>query len=212
MDMTPNAAHVTDGLAAPMAHKARRSLAVLATLATLVTALAATATLAQPAGPMREGGGPDMAHGPRHAMHPQGGGHGGPAGMRGMGPMMGGMLPERLLDQIGVTAEQKARLRELSTRAHADLRAQHDAERQLHQQMAELLTAPTLDAAAAEALRQKLQASHDATSKRRLQALLDTSAVLTPEQRQKLSSRMKQRHEMMERHHRERQGLEAPRS
>jgi len=50
-------------------------------------------------------------------------------------------------------------------------------------------------------------AQHDQASKRVLQAMLDASKVLTPEQRAKLGERMKQRRaamqERMERRHRE---------
>ena len=77
--------------------------------------------------------------------------------------------------------------------------------------MMALMAAPQVDAAAAEALRQQLQARRDVASKRQLQAMLDVGAVLTPEQRQKLADRMKSRQDMMKRHHRERQANE-PRS
>jgi Spy/CpxP family protein refolding chaperone len=45
-----------------------------------------------------------------------------------------------------------------------------------------------------------------------MQAMLDASAVLTPDQRGKLAERMKQRREMMERHQRERRTLDGPKS
>jgi periplasmic protein CpxP/Spy len=38
---------------------------------------------------------------------------------------------------------------------------------------------------------------HDQTSRRMLQAMLDASKVLTPEQRAKIAERMKQRGDMM---------------
>ena len=43
-----------------------------------------------------------------------------------------------------------------------------------------------------------------------MQAMLEVSRVLTPEQRAQLAERMKQRREMMERHRRERRALEQP--
>jgi Spy/CpxP family protein refolding chaperone len=42
--------------------------------------------------------------------------------------------------------------------------------------------------------------------------MVDAARVLTPEQRKQLSERMAQRGDMMERHHRERRALEAPKS
>lgn len=120
--------------------------------------------------------------GPRHAaMH----GHGGPA--ERMGPMMGGQFSGRALDAVGASAEQKAKLREIMQAARKDLDGQREAQRNLHGEMAKLLAAPQIDAAAAEALRQKIHAGHEAASKRMLQARLDAAAVLSAEQRQKLA-------------------------
>jgi Spy/CpxP family protein refolding chaperone len=42
------------------------------------------------------------------------------------------------------------------------------------------------------------------------QFMLDVSRVLTPEQRQRLAERMAKRHDMMERHQRERREIERP--
>ena len=118
------------------------------------------------------------------------------------------MVSDRMLDAVGASAEQKTRVGEIMGSARDDIRKAREGDRGLHQQMMALMAAPTIDAAAAEAVRQKLLASHDATSKRRLQAMLDAAAVLTPEQRQKLVERMKARRELMERHQRERQAVE----
>ena len=120
------------------------------------------------------------------------------------------MVNDRMLDAVGASAEQKTRVREIMSGARDDIRKVREGDRGLHQQMMALMAAPKVDAVAAEALRQKLVASHDATSKRRLQAMLDAAAVLSPEQRQKLVERLKARHDMMERHQRERQSTERP--
>ena len=140
--------------------------------------------------------------GPRH--------HGGPEGGMFMGgPMMGRGL-DHLLDSVKATDTQRAQIKQIAQAAAADLKAQHEAGRKLHEQAATLFTQPVVDANAAEALRQQMLAQHDQASKRMLQAMIDISRVLTPEQRQQLAQRMKQRHEMMERHMRERQQLEQP--
>jgi len=151
--------------------------------------------------------GAEMQHGPRHMMRTVGMGH----GHMGAGRHAGAMPHERLLDRVGASAEQRTRIREIYRAAHSDIAKSHEAQRDLHRQMAALMTAPQVDAAAAEALRQKMSAGHDAVSKRMLQAQLDASAVLTPEQRQKMSEHMAQRREMRDRHWRERQQLEQPR-
>ena len=143
-----------------------------------------------------------MPHGPRHAGHHPRGGHGGM------------MMSERMLESVGASAEQKSRVRDILKTTQDEQRAQHEAGQLLHQQMMQLLAAPQIDTAAAEALRQQQQVRHDAASKRRLQAMLDVQAVLTPEQRTKLVEQMKARQDMMGRHQRERQSapLQAPRS
>lgn len=163
-----------------------------------------TAAQAQPTGghgmPGVMGGGMG-AEGPHHAMAHR------------MGPGMAGapMLSERLLDSVGASADQKSRIKDIMGRARDDMRQQHQADRALHEQLMGLMAAPQIDAAAAEGLRQQLQARRDTASKRHLQAMLDASAVLTPEQRQKLAERALSHREMKERHHREREAL-TPRS
>jgi Spy/CpxP family protein refolding chaperone len=163
------------------------------TLLLALASAAAATTLAQ-AQPMMGPGGPGGMHGAAMHAHP---------GM-GLGPMLDG----RLLDTVGATADQKTRVHDIYKTAQDEVRRLLDGQREQHQQMMQLLTAPKIDAVAAEALRQKLQAGHDTASKRMLQASLDAAAVLTPEQRQKLGERMKSRRDMMERHQRERHALD----
>ncbi len=118
---------------------------------------------------------------------------------------------ERLLDSVDATAEQRAQIRQILATAREAGRAQHDQGRSLREQAATLFAQPTVDARAAEALRQQMLAQHDQASKRQLQTMLDISRVLTPEQRQKMAERMKQRRAMMERHRGEREGMEGQR-
>lgn len=155
-----------------------------ATLATAVVAIAAV-----------------VAHGSALA-DPMGGGHrhgpGPGAGMMGGGPMMGGAMSERALDAVNATAEQRAQVKQIMDAARADMRAQHEAARPLHDQMRQLFTQPTVDARAAETLRQQLLAQHDRASQRMMQAMLDVSRVLSPEQRAKLAELKAQRRSMME--------------
>ena len=55
----------------------------------------------------------------------------------------------------------------------------------------QIFSAPTVDAAAAESVRQQLMAQHDAASRRTLQAMLDISRVLTSEQRAQIARHLK---------------------
>jgi len=168
---------------------------MLVALTATVIGLGATIAQAQP--------GPRGGEG-RHAMH---GGEGRHA-MHGGGPMMGGgRMLERMLDGVNASPEQRTRIGEIMKSAAADVRAQHEASRGLREQAMALFTQPTVDARAVEALRQQMLQQHDQSSKRWTQAMLDASAVLTPEQRKQMAERMKQRRDMMERHQRERRSM-----
>ncbi|MFG6447622.1 Spy/CpxP family protein refolding chaperone [Roseateles sp. BYS180W] len=110
-------------------------------------------------------------------------------------------MPARALQAAGVTPAQQSQIEAIMKQAREDLRAQHQAAGDLHQQMNQLLAAPTVDAAAAESLRQKMLAQHDSASRRMLQARLQVAALLTPEQRQKLAAQQAQ-HQGKRREHR----------
>lgn len=129
-----------------------------------------------------------------------GGPHGGPHGGAMMGgPMMGGMMGERVLDAVNATPEQRTQVKQIMDTARTDLQGQREAGRALHEQMRQLFAQPTVDARAAETLRQQALAQHDTASKRMMQAMLEVSRVLTPEQRAKLAEMAARRHANMER-------------
>lgn len=139
------------------------------------------------------------------------GGMGGPHGMlmfSGSPERIGGNV-DRMLDGLKVSAAQRSQIKQIAIAAAADLKAQREAGRGLHEKGLEIFMAPNVDAGAAEALRQQMLAHHDQASKRVLQAVLDVSKVLTPEQRVQLGERMKRRmatmHERMQRMQREHQ-------
>ena len=139
---------------------------------------------------------------------PMAGGHGmGGHGM-GMHGMMDGRRIDHLLDGLNATDAQRSQIKQIAAAAAADMKAQRDAGRALRDRAMQIFAAPNVDAAAAESVRQQMQAHHDQGSKRMLQAMLDAAKVLTPEQRAKLAERMKQRsdamHERMQRMDRER--------
>jgi periplasmic protein CpxP/Spy len=109
------------------------------------------------------------------------------------GPMATPRMLDRMLDGLNATDEQRAQIRQIGQAAAADLQAQRQAARDLRQRSLEIFTTPTVDAAAAESVRQQLMALHDQASKRMLQAMVDVSRVLTPEQRAKIGERIKER-------------------
>lgn len=131
-------------------------------------------------------------------------GHGGPMGHRGghgmsMMPMGGGHM-EHMLDMVDASDAQRAQIKQIMDAAHADLKAQHEGSRKLHEQSMALFTAPNIDAAAIESLRQQMNAQHEAASKRMSQAMVEAARVLTPEQRAKMAERMKKMQARMAKH------------
>lgn len=129
-----------------------------------------------------------------------GGGHGGHGGPDGGGMTMMGERAERMLESVDATDAQRAQIKQIMQAARADLKAQHLAGRKLHEQGLTLFAAPTIDAAAIEALRQQMQAQHEVSSKRMSLAMVDAARVLTPEQRAKFAERMKKRQSRMAEH------------
>lgn len=130
----------------------------------------------------------------------------GPGGHRHGGAMMdglgGGMMPGlhagRMLDAVDASPEQRAQIRQIMDAARADLKAQREAARGLREQLRQLFTQPTVDANAAEVLRKQMLAQHDLASQRMMQAMLEVSRVLSPEQRAKLAELAGQRRATME--------------
>jgi Spy/CpxP family protein refolding chaperone len=133
---------------------------------------------------------------------------GGHHGHRGAGMMFMGRGIDRMLDTVNATPDQRSQIKQISEAALNDVRSQREAGRALRERTMQLFTQPTVDANAAEALRQQMLAQHDQASRRIMQAMVDISRVLTPEQRATLAQRMQQRRDMMERHREERQQLE----
>lgn len=183
--------------------------------AILVAAMAAA--VAQPA-PGGMPGGPGMMQHGGPGMRGEGAGMMGMhRGMRGEGGDMMGMRGgevhrmERMLGAAGASPDQRVKVHQIMKAAHDDMQKLLESGRGARQQMTQLLVAPKLDAAAVEAQRQKMSALHDAASKRMTQAVLDASAVLTPEQRERMASTIKARRDMVERHRRERETLDPAR-
>ena len=169
---------VTAVRAAPGSGAALRIMAI----GTIIVAAACTAVFAHAQG--RDGPGAE--------------GHGGPGMMMfGGAPEHMGRSLDRMLDGLNASEAQRSQIRQIAMAAATDLRAQRESGRALHDQAMQIFTAPSVDAAAAESLRQQMLARHDQASKRMLQAMLDVAKVLTPEQRARIGERMKDRQAMM---------------
>ena len=163
--------------------------------------LAVAASAAVPVWGQGMPGGPGMG-GPGMGGHGIAGHHMAGPGMGGHGMMAGnpeqiGRMADHMLDGLNATEAQRTQIKKIAVAAAADLKAQREAGRALHEKGLQLFGAPTVDAAAAEALRLQMLARHDQASKRMLQAMLEIANVLTPEQRAKAGERMKQRGDAM---------------
>jgi len=128
---------------------------------------------------------------------PGGHGHRGMGGYDGGHGMMMGRGADRMLDGLNATEAQRSQVKQIFKAAADDLKGQREARRALRERSMQIFAAPNVDAAAAESVRQQMLQQHDQSSKRMLQAMLDASKVLTPEQRAKMAERMKQRGDMM---------------
>lgn len=129
-----------------------------------------------------------------HAPGPRGGGMGGPGMMLFAGsPERISRAVDHLLNGLNASDAQRSQIKQIAQAAAADLKQQHAAARSLHQQEAQIFTAPTVDANAAEQLRQRMLAQHDQASRRVTQAMVDVAQVLTPEQRAALGQRLQKR-------------------
>ncbi|MBC8055914.1 MAG: Spy/CpxP family protein refolding chaperone [Rhizobiales bacterium] len=113
--------------------------------------------------------------------------------MFGGSPERVGRSVDRMLDGLNATDAQRSQIKQIAAAAAADLKIQREAGSGLREQAVRIFTAPTVDGAAAESLRQQMSAQHEQSSKRMLQAMLDVAGVLTPEQRAQAGERIAQR-------------------
>lgn len=114
-------------------------------------------------------------------------GEAGPLGPSMGGPLMSGRHAGRMLDAVNATADQRSQIAQIMQLAHADLKAQREAGRTVHEQLRQAFTQPVVDANVIESLRVQVLAQHDQSSRRMMQAMLEVSRVLTPEQRAQLA-------------------------
>lgn len=141
-------------------------------------------------------------------------GMGGPAMMGGGYGMMGdgSRMSDRMLAGLNATDAQRAQIRQIMQAAAADMKTQFEAGRALREQGLAIFSAPVVDAAAAESLRQQMVAHYDQMSQKMTQTMVAVANVLTPEQRAKFAERSKMRsqewRDRMQRH----QGASAPKS
>ena len=144
------------------------------------------------------------------------GGHGmgGPAMMGGGYGMMGdgSRMSDRMLAGLNATDAQRAQIRQIMQAAAADMKTQFEAGRALREQGLAIFSAPVVDAAAAESLRQQMVAHYDQMSQKMTQTMVAVANVLTPEQRAKFAERVKMRQDTMRERMQRHQGASAPKT
>ena len=172
----------------------RIRMVMLGMVVTLLAAIGVSAW-AQPAPPTPP---PGMEGGMGHGMNGMHGGMGGPGMMFGGSPEHMGRMIDHMLDGLNASDAQRSQIKQIAAQAAADLKAQAASARGLHQRGMQIFTAPTVDAAAAEQLRQQMLQQHDQMSRRVTQAMVAVANVLTPEQRAKVGERMRDRQARME--------------
>jgi periplasmic protein CpxP/Spy len=109
------------------------------------------------------------------------------------------MVQERaslMLDSIGVSAAQQAKVHDIIAAKFAEIAPDPKQHEAMRKQALDLLSAPTIDRAAAERLRTEAVANFDAKSKLIVGGVLDIADQLTPAQRTELAARL---NEMAER-------------
>ena len=174
----------------------RRVQAVLAGMLVTLLAVASLTAWSQTAPPSGDRGS-GMQEGGMGRMH-HGGADMGPGGMFRGSPERVGRMVDYMLDGLNATDAQRSQIKQIAITAATDLKAQAEAGRGLRQRAMQAFTAPNVDAAAVEQIRQQMLQQHDQMSRRMTQAMLDVARVLTPEQRARLGERMRDRQARME--------------
>jgi protein CpxP len=169
------------------------SLGMSATSATFATSATSAATQAQRVSQPAPGAAYATKHGDGHG-HQQGNSM---DVLGGMGLLPSGHHLDRLLDGVKASDAQRAQIQQITAKARADVQALHAGGQGLRDKALALWTAPKLDAAEAEKLRQQMMTHHDRVSKRMQQAMLDVGQVLTPEQRAKAGELIRAQRERM---------------
>ena len=169
-------------------------------LMTLLAAIGVSAWAQTAPPPPGMDGHPGMPHGmPGGMMHRGGMHHEQGAGMMFRGsPEQIGRKIDFMLDGLHAADAQRTQIKQIAVQAAGDLKAQAEAGKGMRQHGMDIFTAPTIDAAAAEQMRQQMLQQHDQMSRRVMQAMLDVARVLTPEQRAIVGQRLHDRQARME--------------
>ena len=155
-----------------------------------------------------------FADGPEGGARPEGGRRGFGPREGGMGPMMGGMDPivrmvsnPAVAEKLGLSDEQKAKLKELRGDGEANREAQKKA-REATMKQVELMKAEKVDEAAVMAAIDEVFELRKAMAKEQAKRVIAVKSILTPEQVAKAHEEMKKMFEARGDHGPRREGKE----
>jgi Spy/CpxP family protein refolding chaperone len=100
----------------------------------------------------------------------------------------------QMLDGTDATPEQRAQVTTILQSAAHDVLAIHEQHAAVHAKLKQILSAPQIDRAQIETLRQQQVQALDSASQRLSAALADAAEVLSPEQRKQLFENIEKRH------------------
>ena len=101
---------------------------------------------------------------------------------------------DRMLSTVKATDSQRTAIKAIFERMFAEMQPIHEQHQRLHDDIATLFSADTVDRAAVEKLRGQVTALVDQGSQVFSKALLDASQVLNAEQRQALVKHIQEQH------------------
>jgi protein CpxP len=101
---------------------------------------------------------------------------------------------DRMLDMLKANDSQRSAIKAIAERTFTEMHSLHQQKGQIHEQIAAVFSADTVDRAAVETLRAQVATMMDQGSQTISKGLLDAAQVLTSEQRQTLIQFMKDHH------------------
>jgi Spy/CpxP family protein refolding chaperone len=104
----------------------------------------------------------------------------------------GGHRLQKLLDKVNATPAQRSQIEGIWSNLRPQLKANRQQRQSLHQQMVAAFTAPTVNAAQIEQLRQQSISMADKQSQLFTQGLVQTAQVLSQAQRQQAEAAIEQ--------------------
>jgi Spy/CpxP family protein refolding chaperone len=112
----------------------------------------------------------------------------------GLGPGGGGgfmaFRMHKILEKVNATESQKTQIKAIWEGLRPQLKTTHEEHRKLRAQITQAMTAPTIDPAAIEKLRQQSVQLMDRASSIMTKGFIETARILTPEQRKQAAAEL----------------------